>query len=773
MADGALAPRLVTLAVCVCTLGAPIVVRAAEPGRRPVRFDVFEDRSGSLTIDDVTAPGVAFRPSEGLAPNFGLSDSAWWLRFDLAPLVGSPSRDHVLAVGWALVDEATLYAPRGDGTWDVREGGRMRMPSERDLQYRHPVFGVNPASATAGPYYLRLEGRETLIAPLELFSAAGFEAKRRTENVLLGAFFGVLVMMATFGVVAYGLLREPMFLWYALMVGGFALWQASSEGLFATYVWPANRFLIDRAIHLFGLLFGGGAIYFTRTYLATPERLPRLDRVIVPWTLGAFFGVAGWALLSPGGLQVVGEVSITVIGATWAVAVSLISFRQGYRPANYYILAWFIGCIAAVAQGLRALGWVPSNAFTDFGLQVSVLFTFVTLSLGIVDRMLGMRLDLERSVEDIRRLEREDAAKRTFLATASHDLRQPLHAVGLLLGALRDGLSDERSVGLLEKVQSATTEMGDMFNALLDISRLDAGLVQPKPTAVPLGPLLDRLGDEFAVQARSKGLVLTHRSVDATVQSDPILLSRILRNLLTNALRYTDEGEIRLLAAASDAEVAITVSDTGRGIPEEARERVFEPFRRLRPETHAGEALGLGLAIVHRLASLLGHSIELRSEPGQGTAFVLRLPRLAEQAAAAPDPELVASSTATFQRVLVVDDDPDVRAGMQAQLESWGYVVETVGSRAEALSVVETVAPDVVFADYQLAADDTGVEVIAEVRRRLGRDVPALVVSGDTSPELAEAVRVHGLLLLTKPVQPSRLRMALDYAKRRAARSEE
>lgn len=750
-------------------LASPAATTASEenPERTAVPFELFEDTSGEASFDDVRSVEnrAAFRSVAKERPNLGASDSAWWLAFDLPPRSSRPAGPLWLQVPWALIDEATLYEPAEGESFLRHEAGRFTPVDERDVLHRYPVFRLDEDTSRDGRYYLRIRGNGTLIVPLELLSREAFETERRREGTIQGAFFGVLAMMTVFGAVAFALLREPMFFWYAVMVGGFAIWQASTYGLFATHVWPAQTFLIQRALHLSGLLFGVGAMIFTRTYLDTARRLPKLDRLMIPAGLYAVGGLVLWTLVFPSPVIVYAVVAVTTYAATWALVVSLVSFRQGYRPANYYLLAWVVGCVGAIGQAARAVGWAPSNLFTDYGLQTSVVLTFVALSLGIIDRMLGMRSTLAQNVEDIRRLEREDAATRTFLATASHDLRQPLHAVGLLLGALRARLSEPASVDLVEKIQMATTEMADMFGALLDISRLDAGMVKPQAATVPLAPLLERLADEYGVQAQRKGLEISAHAEPASVRSDPTLLARILRNLLTNALRYTDHGRITLESRVTNDGVVVTVADTGRGIPLDAQKSAFEPFRRVGSETDTGEALGLGLSIVHRLTHLLGHDLHLESAPGQGSTFTLRLPRADEVVPTPTSPP--STPVPTFDGpILVIDDDPAVRAGMRAQLEAWGYDVETAGEPDEAVAAAKAHRPALLFADQQLSPDRTGVDVIDEIRATLDVRVPALIISGDTSPETATAVRQRGLQLLTKPVQPTRLRLALSYAAR-------
>lgn len=357
----------------------------------------------------------------------------------------------------------------------------------------------------------------------------------------------------------------------------------------------------------------------------------------------------------------------------------------------------------------------------------------------------------------------ESVEKTRFLASASHDLRQPVHALGLLVGALGERRLPEDLVPLVERIESASRSVEEMLNGVLDLSRLDAGLVQATPTAVALGPLLHQLAEEIRPEAERRGVALRVVGTSTWIRTDPLQLRRVVQNGLTNAVRYTRQGRVLVGCRRRDARVRIEIHDTGVGIPRPQIEEAFRPYRRLEPEGGLERGgLGLGLAIAARLAALLGHELDLRSEPGRGTRYAITVeraqPRAEPEAAAAEHP---LHGTA----VLVIDDDAAVRDGMAELLRPWGCAVALASDVAEASRAVETSSPDVILSDYWLGAGSSGLEAIAAVRRAAGREVPALLISGDVT------VTSHatGLLVLRKPVSPLRLRAALAQALGRSA----
>jgi signal transduction histidine kinase len=364
-----------------------------------------------------------------------------------------------------------------------------------------------------------------------------------------------------------------------------------------------------------------------------------------------------------------------------------------------------------------------------------------------------------REVDALREsAESAQRARTRLLAAASHDLRQPLHAIGLFAEALGQRLSDPEARRLLDRIESANESLQEMFGELLDLGRLEAGALAADPRDVPVGPLLDRVAGELAPVAARKGIGLRSVASSLVVRSDPLLLARIVRNLASNAVRYTERGRVLLGARRAGDAVRIEVWDTGPGIPAEHRERIFQEFVRFGSADAQG--LGLGLAIVKGLAERLGHPLVLRSELGLGSLFAVVAPRVripAAQAVAAAAPALDLGGL----RVLVVDDDRDALESLAAVLEGWGCDVQCARTPLDALGRVRPDAKlDAVVCDLQLGAS-SGLDLIEALRHAAGAAIPALVVSGTTAAPDRDAVRARGLAFLGKPVSPARLRAAL------------
>jgi signal transduction histidine kinase len=360
----------------------------------------------------------------------------------------------------------------------------------------------------------------------------------------------------------------------------------------------------------------------------------------------------------------------------------------------------------------------------------------------------------------------EDAnlAKSKFLAAASHDLRQPIHAQGLFLEVLSRTELTAQQRELLVSARAASDASAEMLNTLLDFSRVEAGVIEPQVQAFRLQPLLNKIEREFEQQADAKGLAYRSRETALVVQSDPALLELILRNLVSNAIRYTERGGLLVTCRKRGDQAVLEVWDTGIGITPAHQLEVFREFHQLgNPERDRRKGLGLGLAIADGLARTLKHSLSLVSTPQRGSVFRLMLSIATERPVEAL--ELRQSKTRILNaRVLVIDDDETVRAGMLHLLRGWGCECEAAESNEEALALARTHAPDVVISDYRLREQRTGLEAIAALRELLGDTLPALLITGDTAPDrLCEAL-ASGIPLLHKPVSPSKLYRGLMTA---------
>lgn len=528
------------------------------------------------------------------------------------------------------------------------------------------------------------------------------------------------------------------------------------------------------------------------------RRLPRPEGPEGEATARHYRRVIGWVCLG--------------LGGTWGVLPLL--FIDPARPASLHIVVGVMAGLSSAGLLVFAPVWRLAQVFwlscmlplvvallrlqdpVMTSLAIGGLLYLVAMALyarqtgAAVARALALRLDNDDLVRRLQeqtqqaqqaraqaeqaqqKAEEADRAKTLFLASASHDLRQPLHAAGLFLGSLaRSGLSARQAL-LLEHAQASNTAASEMLNTLLDFSKVETGMVQPQPHSFALQPLFHKLERELAPWAADKGLNLRMRDTPLTPFADPGLVELILRNLLLNAIRYTERGGVLLACRQRAGRAVIEVWDTGIGIPPEAHQSIFQAFRQLdNPQRDRRNGLGLGLAIVQGLAQAMGVSVELVSRPGRGTVFRLTLPqglkppRMAEDASAAPE-ELQGL------RVLLIDDDEGVRLAMHDLMGVWGVRCEGVASTEAALQCLAHFVPDVVLADYRLHSADTGMQAVAAIRERLGRPVPAALVTGDTAAERLHEAQTQGLAVLHKPVPAGLLQSLLRDLQQAAHQAE-
>jgi len=360
-------------------------------------------------------------------------------------------------------------------------------------------------------------------------------------------------------------------------------------------------------------------------------------------------------------------------------------------------------------------------------------------------------------------------AKSRFLAAASHDLRQPLHTLTLLAGALRERLqeSDAESSRLTQAIESSASTMGTLLNALLDISRLDAGIVVARPECFPVMDVLDNISLQFLPVAQDKGLDLRVHASDLTVFSDPVLLERVLANLVANAIRYTERGGVLVGVRRVQKDWArIEVWDTGPGIAPEFQTRVFDEFFQIDDrERGYGKGLGLGLSIVRRLVDLLGSGVGLKSAPGQGSCFSVRAIRCELPPGWRRRGSDTAAMIGHLPTVAFIDDDTRVLEAMLTLFDEWGMEA-AVGEEAEqvcAEMLRMQRRPDIILSDYRLAQGRTGIDAIRLLRATFGDRIPAVLVTGETGADTMRIIDASGIPVLHKPLKPARLRAMIAH----------
>ena len=484
-----------------------------------------------------------------------------------------------------------------------------------------------------------------------------------------------------------------------------------------------------------------------------------------------------------------------VMGAVWGVGALLVfphlpfdrvtlllmiysGILAGALASGVYTRHFYLLCAASGVPGVIALllaGTPEHNQLAALvATYVVLIMVYARWPIRALGDVLRAQVDNQVLVEELRvqkaQAEQASAAKSKFLAAASHDLRQPLHALMLFTTALDEKARDPSLAPILEQIRTSASTMEELFNAILDISKLDANVVRPERSVFRLADVGDRLTNDFDPDARAKGLLLTNTLADVRVASDEPLLERILRNFLANAIRYTDEGSVVLRSVEADDTVRIDVVDTGLGIPADKQRVIFEEFQQLdNPERDRSKGLGLGLAIVARLAELLGHTIDVDSAPGRGSRFSVTVPRASSAPASAAYPDGAVQQPLIDVCVLVIDDEPAIRRGMQTLLETWGCEVLLAADADDALAQIADarLKPDALIVDYRLPGGHTGLEAIDSVYAALPTRPPALLVTGDIEAAELQAVAAGEHPVAHKPVPPANLRAFLTSVRRR------
>jgi signal transduction histidine kinase len=484
-------------------------------------------------------------------------------------------------------------------------------------------------------------------------------------------------------------------------------------------------------------------------------------------TIGAAMSGLVWAsgtlfMLPPGQLayQLLYVFAVMMMGVACMFSFSM------HLPT---FLAFFLASAVPATLGLAALRTaLHIEIAVALSIFIAVALRFVREFNRVFVKAQELRFEnqalVSRLTEQMEAAKSANLAKSRFLAAASHDLRQPMHALSLYLGGLGGlDLSAQAKATLANASQCAQT-MDDMFRALLDISRLDAGAVQPELRDFPVAPLLERIRMEFEPQMRAKGLELRVAPCSAWVRGDSALLDRVLRNLTSNAVHYTQKGRILIGCRRGAAGLRLGVYDTGIGIAREEQQLVFEEFYQVgNKERDRSKGLVLGLAIVARLARLMQAKVTLRSEPGRGSAFEVGL-ALAAHAHAAP--EAAVARTAGARRsfagslVAVIDDEEMILNATRSLLEQWDCTVVTAASGRKAMEQLSASprAPDAIVCDYRLRSGENGLAVIDSLRSEFNEDIPALLITGDTGPDRLREIEASGMRVLHKPVQDQALR---------------
>ncbi len=698
-------------------------------------------------------------------------------------LVGSTKRaqGYSLEFGNSKAERIDAYLVQdGNAVWHGLAGS-MVPRSERQVRARYPRFAVI-LSTTPTTLLLRISNGG--LDRIQVSSEQHADGRNALTADVQTSLLALLMAIAVYWTIVFRTTGVHYYGYYVLHLVAYSVATIFYDGYVLFYTERAYSGYFLRTISDTGWCITALAmVEFARQLLPIAKVHPRIDKLFLAYHgAGLLVLFLGFTPQGAGASQALLLVSGTVLVLSASIYVSVGGsrvarlFTLSFVPAGIGILVSEVGNLfpAIMPSHLLKNGWL--YYYLGSGLQP------ILLALGLAALINQQRLERDHAQQQARRSHRDSRrfedqaleleslanARSRFFAAASHDLRQPLHALGLFAATLDQHVESAEGASVLNKLKRSVDSMSRLFNSLLDVSRLDAGVETVDPSAVALQQVLREVADEFRPQAEAQGLRFSCRTQDVYVRSDIVLLNRIVRNLVSNALRYTSSGGVLLSCRRRAHGVAlIQVWDTGNGMTADEIELAFEEFVQV-PGTQAG-GMGLGLSIVQRTADLLGHPLATRSIPGQGTVFSLEVP-LTEPPS---EPELKASGTADLQRSIVVwfvDNDEMVRDAMGGLLEDWGLSVQTFSSASAVLKELEqsTLRPDLMLADVDLGGRQSGLELLTAVAK--SHPCTQAMITGDTSNERRIQAKELGVPLLHKPVDPAQLRSLVLSAQSRSSR---
>lgn len=499
---------------------------------------------------------------------------------------------------------------------------------------------------------------------------------------------------------------------------------------------------------------------------------------IFPIISGMFWGGAGILFFTPESTTHLIYLVMFQFGLIAGGAVSLAYLRWAF-PLFAFITVIPIAILLLLEQDWHYFGVAVTIVFSMlimFGLSRNV-YSSITSSLlirfeneALVEKLQRQALELSKQTEKAVKANRE---KSRFLASASHDLRQPIHSLGLLTEALESQVESETGKSILKRIHSANYSLYSLLSSLLDISKLDAGVVEPEIERIALAPLLNQLVDNYRVVAEKKGVILRFVMRDCYVDSDPTLLSSAIMNLLDNAIKYTPQGGGVLVAMRLYPQhVKVQIWDTGIGIDECHREKIYDEFLQLaNPERDEEKGLGLGLSISKRILQLLGYSLSLQSKIHKGSVFSISMPLSVLPKQTIAHEHFISADESGLglvgkgRTLLIIDDNKAVCDATSVLLQSWGYEVLTASCLEEVRAIATSHHAkkiNVIAADYRLRENTTGIDAIKAFERLSGYiDIPAFLITGDTDPDRIQEASSFSLPLLHKPLKQGELKMVL------------
>ncbi len=743
------------------------------------RCALVRDDSGALDYAGFRASRTGGLAAGEDAPNLGYTEAVAWVKCRIR---NESSRNRwILSLDWSLVDEIRLYEPVPQGKANsserrVRATGLAYGFTHRDVLYRNPSFRLNLPPGQTREIILRVDNEDVQQLPLYLRSLRAFHETTRAEGLVYGLYYGIMLVMIVYNLFIFVSTRDPAYLLYVIYTITATLFALSQNGFAFQFLWPDSAWLAKRFNIMCVPIYIATLTAFSMSFLHTRENAPGMHRFLMTLIIvsGLIFLAAPWAHF--GGTATANSL-LGLVGCVALITAGIVIWRRGHGVGRYYTAAFAAFILGAMVYALRALGLVPANLVTNYGMQIGSAAEVTLLSLGLAYRINTLRREKQAAQE-------ASEAKSRFLAHMSHEFRTPLNAIVGVGQVLEETRLDARQREMLAILRSAGEGLRHQVDELLDLARIESGKLVPRLETFRIRAEIAAAMGLLERKAREKSLRLvedTNEDVPDRIMGDPVRLRQILINLLNNAVKFTHTGEITVRVAqrprapgtpANSIRLEFEVIDTGIGISPDQQAIIFESFRQA-DASHARsyEGTGLGLTICRNLVRVMGGSITVESTPGRGSTFRFEIPALlptTDEPAprAETTPVRAPAERERTMNILIVDDNEDNRRLMGAFLNRPDLRLHMAADGIRALRELEIGNMDLVFLDIEMPGMD-GYETLERIREsetKMGTPpVPVYAFTAHALHEDRERYAKAGFNgYVSKPVDKKALRKLVD-----------